>query len=348
MTLISKVRTVLVLSILLGACSSRVAPDTQNFDKPKAAKTRLSLGLTYLENGNFSQAKFNLDKALEFAPRSAQNHYGMAYYYQTVEDFTLAEQSYQTAMDLAPRDADIANSYGAFLCARGKYAKAKKYFEQAINSDSYISAAETYENLALCSQRHGQLQEALDYLNSALNHQPGRAKSLFLLADLYLADNQLDKARDAMARYEKVSRVSGESLWLASRIEQAGGNVQGATDYANMIINLFPTYQPAKNYLASLDEQGRAKPSAQKVSKPTTSIQNKTEPKVQTQASAQDPLDKNRYHVVQKQENLYRISLLYNVKIQSLMDWNNISDPSAIYVGKKLIVVDPEMKSSAH
>ena len=122
----------LIFVTLVGCTSQTSHPSFgDDFDQKKAAKTRVSLGLTYLKNGNFSQAKYNLDKALEFAPRSADAHYGLAYYYQTVGEMASAETSFQTAMDFEPNNADIANSYGAFLCQLGKYPKAKEYFLKA-------------------------------------------------------------------------------------------------------------------------------------------------------------------------------------------------------------------------
>jgi type IV pilus assembly protein PilF len=48
------------------------------------------------------------------------------------------------------------------------------------------------------------------------------------------------------------------------------------------------------------------------------------------------------FHIVQKEENLYRISLLYNIKMQRLIEWNNLPDAASIYIGKKLIIVAPE------
>jgi type IV pilus assembly protein PilF len=48
------------------------------------------------------------------------------------------------------------------------------------------------------------------------------------------------------------------------------------------------------------------------------------------------------YHVVLPQENLYRISLRYNVKMKYLMQWNNLDDPSAVVTGMKLRVKDPK------
>ena len=190
-----------VFSLLIGCTSQSSGPNMgDDFDQQKAAKTRVSLGLTYLKNGNYSQAKFNLDKALEFAPRSADAHFGLAYYYQSVGEVNSAETSYQTAMDYEPRNADIANSYGAFLCQQGKYPKAKEYFLKAINSSNYISSAETYENLALCSQSQGYLAETTEYLRSAVNHQPGRAKSLFLLTQSLIREESMKKSRKSVLR----------------------------------------------------------------------------------------------------------------------------------------------------
>ncbi|MFT4937043.1 MAG: type IV pilus assembly protein PilF [Paraglaciecola sp.] len=446
--------------LLLSACSSqsnRVAVG-QDFDQSKAAKTRISLGLTYLKNGNYSQAKYNLDKALQFAPRSADAHFALAYYYQQVEELDAAEEAYQSAMDLEPRNADIANSYGAFLCQRGKYAEAKGYFLKAVNSDNYISSAETYENLALCSQSQGELEDALQYLRSAVNHQPGRAKSLYLLAHLLAASNYWAEAKDVLRRYEKVSQVSANSLLLASQIERALGNLQLSKGYGEMLLRMYPSDPATASYL----QQSRT---ASPAVTPVTSKANKVlmaepvvvadtsakkdlaphapiavpakkpvleladipeqvsvkEPVVETPAEqteseavadTQDDLkaaspveietndfvqgiatteqaepasqevlsqviesspDKDiikhvaeksqeiehaeivvvekgepqveqspTFHIVKKEDNLYRISLLYNIKMQRLIEWNNLPDAASIYIGKKLIIVAPE------
>ena len=45
------------------------------------------------------------------------------------------------------------------------------------------------------------------------------------------------------------------------------------------------------------------------------------------------------FHIVQVGENLYRISLMYNIKIQRLAEWNNLSDESVISQGKKIWLV---------
>ncbi|TYK67380.1 type IV pilus biogenesis/stability protein PilW [Colwellia echini] len=46
-------------------------------------------------------------------------------------------------------------------------------------------------------------------------------------------------------------------------------------------------------------------------------------------------------HTVESGENLYNISVKYNVKLDTLLKWNNISQSNKIRTGDKLYVVDP-------
>jgi type IV pilus assembly protein PilF len=253
-----------VLAILvLSACVSEPRDPSfiggRAFDAEAAAKTRVSLGLTYLQNGNFSQAKFNLDKALEFAPRSGQAHYGMAFYYQQVDEPELAQESYEKALSFSNNDPDVVNSYGAFLCQQGKYEKAKEYFLKAVNNRNYISTAETYENLAICSQSQGKNQAAIEYFASALNHQPTRPQSLFMLASLYVEEEQWQEAKRTLFKYERSAQISAESLYLQFQIAQGLNDTKTAVGYGEILKSMFPEHANTKKYLAAM---GKFKPAA--------------------------------------------------------------------------------------
>ncbi|MCF2946574.1 type IV pilus biogenesis/stability protein PilW [Paraglaciecola aquimarina] len=384
--------------VLLVACSSQNGQQStsNNFNQLKAAKTRVSLGLTYLKNGNYSQAKFNLDKAMEFAPRSADVNFAMAYYYQKVGEIEQAENAYQFAMDLEPKNADITNSYGAFLCQNGDYEKAKVYFLKAVNTSNYISSAETYENLALCSQSSGHPKDAIEYLRSAVNHQPGRGNSLFLLANSLIETEQWQEARDVLRRYEKVAQVSPQSLLMAIKIENGSGNYAEAKAFRDMLIKVYPTHPEVLALLKEKPEDVKPKKVLKVIKAPTRGKVEPVQQEYNTSAIAvpevekavvketivnnepkqvmdsthkqvadtnTDPVDQikvaeqveekseakllvqeseiKKYHLVTKGENLYRISLMYNIRMQRLIEWNNLSDASAIYNGMKLNIVAP-------
>jgi type IV pilus assembly protein PilF len=362
----------IVLVLLSGCISQNDQSFGKNFDHLKAAKTRVSLGLTYLKNGNFNQAKFNLDKALEFAPRSADANFAMAYYYQNVGELEQAEKAYQFAMDLEPKNANIANSYGAFLCQNGDYEKAKTYFLKAVNTSSYISSAETYENLALCSRSQGRPEDAVQYLRSAVNHQPGRANSLFLLTRSLIETQQWQEARIILRRYEKTSQISPQSLLMAMKIERGTGNDNAAKGYSDMLLSIFPNHPVTKSLLNShqlspktvsvvVESQPIKKRLGNIVARPknndslsivkdanidmddmtqASAVVAETLPELMSQVES-EILDTPDFHIVAKGENLYRISLLYNIKMQRLIDWNGLVDASAIYDGKKLSLVAP-------
>jgi LysM repeat protein len=51
-------------------------------------------------------------------------------------------------------------------------------------------------------------------------------------------------------------------------------------------------------------------------------------------ASGEGPV----YHQVQKGQNLFRISLKYDVEVEELRRWNDLGKNEPIYPGQKLIV----------
>lgn len=144
--------------MLLNACTSNVPPT--EFDRAEAVKARINLALAYLEQRDFPKAKENIDKALAHDSRDYLPHSVLAYYYQQVNDVEHAQKSYQTALKLSENQPDVLNNYGTFLCRRGKFEQAFRYFEQALTSQArYYHQADTWENIALCARQSGQLDK---------------------------------------------------------------------------------------------------------------------------------------------------------------------------------------------
>lgn len=354
---VSLIGAVLALSGCVS--SNQTSINGGNFDREEAARTRMSLGLTYLQNNNYTQAKKNLDKALEFNPRSADVQYAMAYYYQLVGDNKRAEDFYEGAIDLAPENGDIANSFGAFKCQNGEYDQAKNYFFEAINNRLYANAAQTYENLALCAQSQGKLGDAIEYFKEALKHQPARGKTLFLLTESYIISEQWDAARTTLTKYEKVARVTPDSLWLAHQIALGQKDVETAKSYGEMLVSMYPDNELTQRYIAKRNELQSKVSRTVKQKEPvndvsadapkandntsTSNMSNAALPVEQTEnteLSVQTP----KIHVVKAGENLYRISLLHNIKMATLQKWNNLEKNGAIIAGQSLWLVPPNMQ----
>jgi type IV pilus assembly protein PilF len=372
---------VVAVVLILSACGSQPADKrfkgAGDFDKVEAAKTRVSLGLTYLKNGSFSQAKFNLDRALEFDPRSGQANFAMAFYYQQVDEVTRAHEYYKQAIDYSNNDPDVLNSYGAFLCKQGDYEQAKRYFLRAVDDKRYVSTAQTYENLAICAQSQGKIEEAIAYFDSALNHQPTRASSLLFVSQLYMQTNQFDAAKRSLFKYERSAGVSKDSLWLLFQIAQGQNDVRAAVEYSELLRTLYPSYPNTAKALEHIgkfqanmaitqkirpDNNARSQvgdiPASSTITMDDIAASNaanlasQNESKLASESTkmtlipAVDIPDEvatqqRQFHIVQAKENLYRISLKYNVKIRKLLEWNNLEDAPSIRIGTKLWVKEP-------
>jgi type IV pilus assembly protein PilF len=242
----------------------------------------------------------------------------------------------------------------------------------------------------LCSRSQGQPEDAIQYLRNAVNHQPGRANSLFLLARSLVEVEEWQEARSILRRYEKIAQISPQSLLMAMKIECGTGNETAAAGYSDMLLRLYPNdavtkkmvsdqqpepeilnkiaklpfltqeaevvsglvasqetvnlsnssvLLPEKNELLSNEKV--VKIAEQDISQASEAVAEQSS----KQATQVEPeiMDTLEFHIVSSGENLYRISLLYNIKMQRLIDWNGLADESAIFDGKKLFLVAPSV-----
>lgn len=248
-------RSLLALTISALALSGCVTENSYNgSDKPVvenkinnigAARTRIALALQYLNTGNNSQAKYNLERAAEFAPNLPEVHYSLAYYYQQVGENTLADKAYQKALAIKPDDPNTLNNYGVFLCGINEYDRATDQFLKAIEIPSYIRVAESYENLALCAIEFNDFDNAESYFKQAMNHSSQRTSTLISLAALFYAKSDLHKANELLKRYDDTGKVSSRALMLNYLIKNRMGKIEDAEKIATTISQTYPTSNEA-------------------------------------------------------------------------------------------------------
>ncbi|KAA1153370.1 type IV pilus biogenesis/stability protein PilW [Pseudoalteromonas sp. FUC4] len=248
-------RSILALTLSALALSGCVSESSYNgSNKPVvknkinntgAARTRIALALQYLKTGNNSQAKYNLERAAEFAPNLPEVHYSLAYYYQQVGENPRADKAYQKALEIKPDDPNTLNNYGVFLCGIDEYDRATDQFLKAIEIPSYIRVAESYENLALCAIEFDDFENAESYFQQALNHSSQRTSTLVSLAALYYAKSDLYKASELLKRYESTGRVSSRALMLSYLVKNRMGRIEEAEKISSTILQTYSTSDEA-------------------------------------------------------------------------------------------------------
>jgi len=220
-----------------------------DYDKQKAANTRLSLGLRYLSQGDYDKAKFNLDKALVHLPNHENVLRGFAWYYEKVSETELADQYYQKALKINSKNPALLNQYGVFLCRNNQLKKSLELFDASTKILSNKDVGSTYENAATCNLMAGETEQAEVMYRKALNHNPRQRDSLLGMASIEYEKSRFNRSRSYLTRYEQIASPTARSLWLAIRTESKLGNMNAVASYAIKLEQLYPDSQQTADYL---------------------------------------------------------------------------------------------------
>lgn len=246
-----------VFLLLLSGCVSESTivgndrPGQPRTDMKEAARTRMSLGLNYLQRGDNTQAKYNLEKAKQLAPDMADIDNALAYYYEQVGELEQAEDSYRDALRKDSDNADTYNNFGAFLCQHQKYQQAEELLLAAINRPGYIRVADSYENLAFCALEQKDYVKYHQYLKQSLQHNSNRSSALYNMAVMEYAMGNLTEAKKWQGRLHKLGQVSAEATLLRYIVAYYSGDMTEQQTAEKFLLSVYPTSPEANMVLAS-------------------------------------------------------------------------------------------------
>lgn len=221
-------------------------------DQKQVARTRLALGVSYLERGDTAQAKFNLEKALETDDSLPEVHNALAYYYQIVGEDDQAEAAYQQSLRRDSDNADTRNNFGAFLCQRGKYAQAEQQLLDATKIAGYIRVADSYENLALCARSQQKFEQYQQYLQQGLRHNGNKVTLLYHMAVLHYAKNELPAAQRYQQKLQQLGQVSPQVTLLRYLIAKELHNTAELAAAEKLLLSAYAA-EPEAGWLLSGD-----------------------------------------------------------------------------------------------
>jgi len=234
--------------MLLSACVSS-NDQLGKKDMEAAASYNVQLGISYLTQGNLSEAKNKLDRALEQNPKNAEANFVAGLLYDRLGENKKADSYYSRAVDLDPKNSEVLNGYAAFLCRKGSRDKGEKLALEAAANPLYKTPEVALTNAGNCSLDGGQLNKAEQYFRKALTVQPKYTPALLQMAELELKASNLLPARAFLERYQQAAKPNAASLWLGVRIERGLGNNTAAMDYARRLKEDFPTSDETKALL---------------------------------------------------------------------------------------------------
>ena len=209
----------------------------------KRAAIRLQLAVGYYQDGKMEVALDEVKQAIAANPEFAEAYGVRALIYSAMGEPTLADENFQRALKLAPRNPELANNYGSFLCQNGRGAQGIAYFDSALRNPSYQSPVNALLNAGSCSLNMKNLDAAERYLMDALRLNPDHPTTNANLARVFFERRDFQRAGFFINRLKenaKLDNLPADVLWLAIRIDHRLGDKSSEASMASQLRRRFP------------------------------------------------------------------------------------------------------------
>lgn len=219
--------------------SSQPAP----VDPKYRAKVHTELAAAYYQAGNMAVALEETRIAIESDADYYQAYSVRGLVHAHLKENAKAEEDFRKALKIAPKNPEVNNNYGWFLCDTGQARQSISYFLNALKDPLYDTPDVAYFNAGACAVKAGDLDGALGYLLNSLRLARGPAPGTrYQLANLFYLRGNLDEAKIYLNEAMKaMDNPSAEALWLGVRLERKLGNKAGEGTYAAQLRSRHPT-----------------------------------------------------------------------------------------------------------
>lgn len=238
----------LAASLVLAACAGptsggdrEIRTDSDQNSAEKRARVRLELASAYFARGQANTALDEVKLALAAKPDLAEAFNLRGLVYASMGELPLAEQSFQRALQLNPRDGDTLHNHAWFLCQQRRYDDADAQFALALVAPQYAGVPRSWMARGVCQARAGKWSDAERSLARSFELDPANPGTAFAYAEVLYRRGEYERARFYVRRVNtEPDQSNAQSLWLAARIERRIGNMNGVEDFGRQLRDRFP------------------------------------------------------------------------------------------------------------
>lgn len=233
-----------------GASAGRgeVVTESDESAERKRARIRIELAVGYFEQGKTTIALDEIKQAIVADPAFSDAYSLRGLIYMRLNDYAIAEESFNKALSIAPRNADVMHNLGWLKCQQAAYRPAFALFEKALAEPLYLEKAKTLRALGLCQERAGMLAEAQASLLKSYEYDAGNPVTGYNLANLLFKNGDLPRAQFYIRRLNNSELANAESLWLGMKIEKRLANLDVVQQLATQLERRFPQSAQAALY----------------------------------------------------------------------------------------------------
>ena len=234
---IKTLSTFLALLVTLTACSSNKHKPSPK--QSEAASYNARLGAEYTRKGRVNLANEKLLKALEQNPNSAEANHYYALLQQKLGLNQKAEGYFKKALSITPKDPQLLNNFGSYLCQNGQYQSASEHFMAAINDPLYTTPEFAYTNAGICVKKSGDTVTAENYFRKSLAIKPNFASALYQMAKVKYEQGDYTRAQAFLQRYHEKNAEVPDSLKLCVQINRRLGDLDAAGQCRSKLVGRF-------------------------------------------------------------------------------------------------------------
>lgn len=248
-------RQAFVIALLIGALSGCAQQTVEqglftNTDADRAflsAKIHTELAAEYFYRGQLDVAIEEVNEALK-----AQSNYAPAYSVMGLINMSLNENdkalsNFERAIRLAPRNSEILNNYGWFLCQRypERIGQAIDHFVTAARDPLYATPERSYANAGVCETKRERYTEAQLFFQRSLLIQPNFPPAVIGMIEIDFQRGNLIDAKSKLTQFLQNNPSTSDGLLLAIKVEQALGNQLAVDSYIFQLQKHFPDSREA-------------------------------------------------------------------------------------------------------
>jgi len=209
-------------------------------DARTRARARADLAAGYYRSGQLAIALEEARRATTIDPNFADAYGLLGLIYMEMNERREAEDNFQRALRLDPTGSELANNYGWFLCQTGRERESIEYFDRALRDPLYATPARAGQNAGTCLLKVKDYAGAERYLRRSFELDAASPTTKYMLARVYLATGQVDRATFYYNLLARSVESSPETLWLGLRVARANGDLRTESQLANELRQRFP------------------------------------------------------------------------------------------------------------
>jgi type IV pilus assembly protein PilF len=222
-----------------------IVTESDESDVAKRARLRLELAAGYFEQAKYTIALDEIKQSLSIQPGNVEALNLRGLIYMRMNDSALAEDSFRRALSLDPSNGSVLHNYGWFLCGASREKEAHDQFDRALKSTNYPNAGKTHMAQAMCYQKSGKANEALNAYLRAYELEPGNPIVGYNLGLIYYQLADYNRAQFQLRRINSSDLANQQTLWLGLKIENKLGNQLAVRHLAEQLMGKFPNTDEA-------------------------------------------------------------------------------------------------------